>query len=46
MSSLLSDCTNGLVGALYANIDDRDDDNEEASDRNVSFLYDGAILSN
>ena len=46
-SSLLSDCTRGLVGGLYMKLDDKDDDNGEVPDLNPSVLPEkGTLRSN
>lgn len=37
-SSLLSDCTNGLVGGLYAKLEERDDEREEIPEPILSTL--------
>jgi hypothetical protein len=44
-SSLLSDCTNGLVGAFITKLEDKEDDIEGARDLALSISTDGNLES-
>jgi hypothetical protein len=42
-SSLLSDCTNGLVGGLYTKLDEKDEDKDDGVERYSSPLIEGGL---